>query len=129
LGTWPLFSFEFKKYVFQEICIEPSKAKGRSPTKQNDTHHDAASLAGDCSLVPKIYIGKTGLKTTVDLIGSPLFKMFVTYLRIHNLYKHYIVLFATIFKVRRGEQWNVQESMMDLLLEISCVYRSQENQQ
>lgn len=34
-----------------------------------------------------------------------------------------------IFKVRRGEQWNVQESMMDLTLDISCVYRSQENQQ
>ena len=34
-----------------------------------------------------------------------------------------------IFKVRRGEQWNVQESMMDLTLDISCVYRNQENQQ
>ena len=39
------------------------------------------------------------------------------------------VLFVMIFKVRRGELWNVQESMMELTLDISCVYRSQGNQQ
>lgn len=39
------------------------------------------------------------------------------------------VLFVMIFKVRRGEQWNVQELMMDLTLDISCVHGSQKNQQ
>lgn len=34
-----------------------------------------------------------------------------------------------IFKVRRGELWNVQESMMELTLDISCVYRTQGDQQ
>ena len=57
------------------------------------------------------------------------FKKFVTYLLILNLYKHYTALSVMIFKVRRGEQWNVQELMMDLTLDISCVYRNQENQQ